>query len=94
MGEQHSDRYASITTAPSLPGDYVSNTVIRSITNDAQNNEILNGAKEDFSMISFNKSTTVLRYFLASTVFSMLLLNSTGAAADGEIVRRRAELQR
>ena len=38
-------------------------------------------------MISFNKSTTVLRYFLASTVFSMLLLNSTGAVADAEIVR-------
>ena len=87
MGEQHSDRCVSITAASSLPGDYVSNTVIRSITNDAQNNEILNGAKEDSSMISFNKSTTVLRYFLASTVFSMLLLNSTGAVADAEIVR-------
>jgi para-nitrobenzyl esterase len=38
-------------------------------------------------MTGFNKDTSVLRYFFASTMFSMLLSNSTGAAADAEIVR-------
>jgi len=38
-------------------------------------------------MIGFSKSTTVPRYFFASTMFSMLFLNSTGAVDDAETVR-------
>ena len=41
-------------------------------------------------MTGFNKGTSVLRYFFASTMFSMLFSNSTGAVAEAGIVRTDA----